>query len=238
MTDLRQRISYTPILLVQLFLGVSLLGGCTARVLPPYPTQAPSSYPYHQVHDGLAIGIKLLTDSQESETYFDTDLLSRGVLAIFISAQNQQAPGTFILLKDRFTLRTAQKEEQTVNYLEQRKSSFSDTALDATVSALKGTSVVAPVVLVGGGWLTGLTLLYGASKIKSPVSSHEDNVRAKFTIEELQLKKISRGEETHGFVYFPRLSGFPGSDQLMLHLEVQNFDSKEVKVFDFVLDGR
>jgi hypothetical protein len=209
-------------------LSVSLvIGGCAAKNLPPYPTQAASSYPYFQVHDGLAIGIKSLTDPQESERYFDVDLLSRDVLAIFVSAENQGAPGTFVLSKDRFTLQTNQKEKQAVSGREQVQSPAS--------------KIVYKTILGIGAILTG-----GASDmfpglpavLFSKIYEEEESVIRKFIDEELFINPIPPGQETHGFVYFLRPPGFPGPGQWVLHLEVKNFDSKEVKVFDFTFNGK
>src|SRR5262245_46186059 len=120
MIDLWQRVpSYMSNVAVWVFLVSLITDGCSAKELPSYPTQKASSYPYFQENDGLAIGIKPLTNPQESELYFDTDLLSRGVLAIFVSAGNRESAKNFLLLKERFNLQTALKEELRVSGREQ-----------------------------------------------------------------------------------------------------------------------
>jgi hypothetical protein len=209
-------------------LSLSLvIGGCAPKKLPEYPAQPPNSYPYSQVQDGLAIGIKPLTDPQESETYFGTDLLSRGVLAIFVSAENQGASGTFVLSKDRFTLQTNQKEEQAVSGREQVQS--------------PARKVVYKTILGIGAILTGgrPDMFPGLPAVLfSKIHEGEESVIRKFIDEELFINPIPHGQGTHGFVYFPRPPGFPGPGQWVLHLEVQNIDSKEGKVFDFTLDGK
>jgi hypothetical protein len=200
---------------------VLLVGGCALKKLPDYPTQSPSSYPYSQVKDGLAIGIKPLTDAQESEKYFDTDLLSRGVLAIFVSAENRESAKNFLLLKDRFTLQTALKDELRVSGREQVNS--------------RGLNTVENI-MTGGAILT-LNTFAGLPfwPIAWGIHAHEERVKTKFVNEELQDKTISSGEETHGFVYFRRPQGFPGPGHWILHLEVQDINTQEVKVFDFTL---
>jgi hypothetical protein len=209
-------------------------GGCTAKKLPPYPTQAASSSPYSQVKDGLAIGIKPLTDSQESEKYFDTDLLSRGVLAIFVSAENQTAPGTFLLLKERFTLQTNQRVEHRVSNLEEGKFPFHDaaqTVVNATGMAMRVLGIITLQAAYGDpGAPFDVVARY--------IGAHEEGVKRKMRIQELQTKTISIGEETHGFIYFPQPPGYPGAEQWALHLEVQDINSKEVRIFDFILNGK
>ena len=204
-----------------------VVGGCTAKKLPPYPTPAPSSYPYFQVKDGLAIRIQPLTDAQESEKYFDTDLLARGVLAIFVSAENQSVPGTFLLLKERFTLQTAQREEHAVSDREQVKSGSLDT--------IQGVTSVVGVAAALTFWGVG-GLPFAA--VAGTIDAHEERVKHKFIVEELQTKTLSLGEETHGFVYFHRPLGYPGSGHWVLHLEAQDLGNKEVKVFDLVLNEK
>lgn len=179
---------------------ILLLGGCLARTLPLYSPQAASSYPYFQVKDGIAIGVKPLTDSQESEKYFDTDLLSRGILAIFVSAENREAPGPFLLLKDRFTLQTDLREEHQVSNREQAGSG----TLATTQNVMDVMAVIGYLGFYGLGGIPFAT-------ISSSINEHEERVKAKFVTEELQAKTISLGEETHGFVYFRRPSGFSWS---------------------------
>lgn len=201
-----------------------LLGGCAAKKLPPYPVQAASSYPYFQVQDGLAIGIKPLTDPQESEKYFDTDLLSRGVLAIYVSAENQGAPGTFVLLEERFTLQTGLREEHQVSDREQPGSS----SLAAAHTVMSGLAAIGSLFYLVGG--------IPFATVAGSINAHEERVKIKFVTEELQAKTISLGEEAHGFVYFRRPQGFPGPGQWILHLEAEDTNSKEVKTFDFILN--
>ncbi|NOT55665.1 MAG: hypothetical protein HOP18_13780 [Deltaproteobacteria bacterium] len=207
-----------------------VVGGCASKKLLDYPAQPPSSYPYSQVKDGLAVSIQPLTSPQESEKYFDTDLSSRGILAIFVSAENQGSPSTFILLKERFTLQTAQREEHAVSDREQVKSGTLDN-LQAATEVVGFAATVGSALFFGLG---GVPFLWGSHKIQS----HEERVKHKFIVEELQTKTLSLGEETHGFVYFHRPPGYPGSGHWVLHLEARDLNSKEVKVFDFVIDGK
>jgi hypothetical protein len=210
---------------------VLLVGGCSrAKELPAYPAQPPSPYPYSQIKDGLAVSIRPLTNPQESETYFDTDLLSRGILAIFVLAENRESSSTFLLLKERFALQAAQSEGHPVSGREQVTSRTLDNIQEAT-KVMGLAAGVASALFFGLG---GVPFYVAAGEIHL----HEERVKHKFTVEELQTKTMSTGEETHGFVYFPRPPGYPGQGQWVLHLEAQDLDSKEVKVFDFVLNEK
>jgi hypothetical protein len=178
---------------------------------------------YFQVKDGLAIGIKPLMDPQESEKYFDTDLLSRGVLAIFVSAENRESAKNFLLLKDRFTLQTAPKEELRVSGRDQVNSR----GLNTVENIMAGAAILTLNTFAG---LPFFPVAWG-------IHAHEERVKTKFVIEELQDKTISLGEKTQGFVYFRRPQGFPGPGQWILHIEVQDTNTQEVKVFDFTLNN-
>ena len=102
MTD-KTRLSYSArCVLGWLLVAVLLSEGCSTKKLPEHPTQPLSSYPYSEVKDGLTVAIQPLTNPQESERYFGTDLLSSGIFAVFVSAENRGSPSTFILLKERF----------------------------------------------------------------------------------------------------------------------------------------
>lgn len=217
---------------------VLLLGGCVAKAkkLPEYPVHPLSSYPYSQVQDGLAVTIEPLTNPQESENIFGTDLLSRGIFAVYVSVENQGAPSTFILLTERFTLQTGQREEHPVFDPAQVKSTTLESVQRATGGFGAVLSAATMCMMLG---LPGYPFIWASDAIQK----QEAEVRHKFWVEALQPgplgaaqpKTISSGEETHGFVYFPRPPGEPGPGHWVLHLEAQDINSKEVKVFDFIL---
>lgn len=206
------------------FLG----GGCTAKKLPAYPTHPVSAYRYTQVKDGLAVAISPLFNPQESETYFDTDLVSRGIVAVLVRVENQSAPSTFLVLKERFALRTGQREESQVSGREQIKPGFLEDALQVGNQLGAG----------GGQGALLLVPLIPVFIVAEKMHVHEERVRRKLLIEEFQTKTISPGEETHGFVYFPLPSGQPRAGQWTLHMEVQDLQSQEVNPFDFVFEGK
>jgi hypothetical protein len=177
--------------------------------------------------DGLAIGVKPLTDTQESERYFDTDLLSRGVLAIYISAENRESPHNFRLLKERFTLQTALKEEARVSDSEQVHS-----------TGLKAVEYILGLAIVSTYGLLAPPLW----PIMRGIDAHEERVKRKFVNEELEHRTMTMamglGDAVHGFVYFRRPPGFPGSGQVVLHLEAKDTNTQEVTAFDFILNGK
>ncbi|MGE0826156.1 MAG: hypothetical protein AB7G75_17110 [Candidatus Binatia bacterium] len=203
------------------------VAGCAGKTLSPYPRQAASSYPYFQEQDGLAIGIKPLTDPQESEKYFHTDLLSRGILAIFVAAENRESPNTFLLLKGQFTLHNALREELQVSDREQAGSS----TLAATQNVMSALAVVGYFGFYGVGALP-------FALVESSIESHEEQVKTKFVTEELQAKTISLGEGTHGFVYFRRPPGYPASGYWVLRVEAMDVTNQKTKIFDFILDKK
>ena len=207
-----------------------LVEGCAAKKLLEYPTQTLSPPPYSQVQDGLAVTIEPLTNSQESENIFGTDLLSRGIFAVYVSAENQEAPSTFILLKERFVLQAGQSTEHTVSGREQVKSGSLD-AIQAATHTVGLAATVASALFFGLG---GVPFAIAAGKM----SSHEEGVKHKFTTEELQPKTISTGEKTLGFVYFHLPPEHRGPGPWTLHLEAQDLSSGEVIAYDFAFDWK
>jgi hypothetical protein len=126
-------------------------------------------------------------------------------------------------LKDRFTLQTALKDELRVSGREQVNSR----GLSTVETIMAGAALLTSTTFAG---LPFWPVAYG-------IHVHEERVKTKFVIEELRDKTIALGEETNGFVYFRRPQGFPGPEQWILHLEVQDTNTQEVKVFDFTLNN-
>ena len=222
MTD-KTRLSYSArCVLGWLLVAVLLSEGCSTKKLPEHPTQPLSSYPYSEVKDGLAVAIQPLTNPQESEKYFGTDLLSSGIFAVFVSAENRGSPSTFILLKERFVLRAGQTDAHDVS----GRGQIEPGAGTAAVAVTSVGFVVAPV------------LMFPALFVATKMLSNEEVVKHNFTVKELQAKTLSAGEETHGYVYFQLPQGHAGPGQWSVHLEAQDLSTKETKSFDFAFDWK
>ncbi len=82
-----------------------LLFGCSVPNLPKYELN-PSNYKLNSiVKDGLSVSIKPLTDKTEIKKYFGTDLLSKKTLPVFVISVNSTTSSSFILFKDKISLR-------------------------------------------------------------------------------------------------------------------------------------
>ncbi len=199
------------------------LNGCSTMKLPEHPVQPANYSPYSQIKDGLAVAIEPLTSSQESEKYFGTDLLSAGILAVFVTAENRGAPSSFLVTKEQFSLREGQAEVHEASRRDQLGSEAAGQTIN-TVGALG--LVIVPIL--------ALPLVFVGSKMTSDATVVKQN----FAVKELQAKTLSSGEEIHGFVYFQLLPGHTGPGQWTVHLEAQDLNTKEVKSFDFTFEWR
>jgi len=199
-----------------------LLEGCATTKLPEPETRPLNSYPYSQVKDGLAVAIQPLTNGQESEKYFGTNLLSNGILAVFVAAENHGSPSSFMLSKERFMLRAGQTEAYGVSGRGQI-----EPGAGTAVAAVGNVGIVVVPVLALPILIVGSNML-----------SNEEVIKHNFTVKELQAKTISDGEETHGFVYFQLLQGHAGPGQWTIHVEAVDLKSKDVKSFDFAFDWK
>lgn len=197
-------------------------GGCAAKKLPEAPAPSVISYPYSQVTDGLAVAIQPLTNGQESTRYFGTDLLSRGIFAVLVSAENRSPQANFLLSKDRFALRAGQTEGSGVSGRGQIASGAGNAvATIGGVATALGALGAAPIAIFG-----------------LKMRSDEEAIKHSFTTKELPTKTLATGEETHGFVYFQLPQGHLGPGQWTLHLEAMDLKSKAVTNFDFVFDWK
>jgi hypothetical protein len=201
---------------------ITVVGGCAAKKLPDPPAPSVVSYPYSQITDGLAVAIQPLTNAQESTRYFGTDLLSRGILAVLVSAENRDSQANFLLSKDRFALRAGQTEGSGVSGRGQIASGAGN-----AVATVGGVGMVVGPLLVAPVAIFGLKMI-----------SDEEAIKHSFTTKELPTKTLAAGEETHGFVYFQLPQGHLGPGQWTLHLEAVDLKSKAVTNFDFVFDWK
>lgn len=167
--------------------------------LPDYEAQPLDHYSNSLVKDGLAISIRPLTDKQEVKKYFGADLLSANIIPVFVLAENRNSSSSFILSKDRISLKTSQSGYGSSPGKEKIGS-------ESTAEALG----VAGVVL--GSLLLGVI----AAKFKSDAGA----IRRNATIKELQTKTISPGKSIHGFTYFELPNNNGSSSKLTMHIEV------------------
>jgi hypothetical protein len=187
-----------------------VLSGCATKKLPEHEMPPLTYYPYSQEKDGLAVAVQPVMSPQESKKYFGTDLLSAGILAVFVTAENRNSPSSFLVSREKFSLRFQQTEASGVSRRDQLRS-----------------EVPGQVVMITGAALS-LPLLFVGTKLISDANVVKNN----FAVKELQAKTLSSGEKIHGFVYFQLPQGQAAAGRT-LHVEIQELTTKQVNSFDF-----
>jgi len=199
-----------------------LQAGCSTMHLPNYEPQGYGHYKNSQVQDGLAVAIHPLTDKEESEKYFGTDLLSGNVLAVFVMAENQSPGANFLISNRQFSLRAEKQDYKGAATYE----GSSETAGQATM--LVGALLLYPVAVAV------LPMLFAGAKM----ISDSTEIKRNFAVKELKTRTISPGEGTHGFVYFQLPANGAVPHRLSVHVEVQELKRKGPVVFDLPFEWK
>ncbi len=201
-----------------IYLYSFLIIGCSAQHLPKYECNSSNNKLNSITQNGLSVSINPLTDKSEIKKYFGTDLLSKKILPVFVIAKNQNFSSSFILFKNRFSLRRKDASLADGPNLS-RAGSSGDVA---------GVVFGATSLLVPGLSLVGLPAFAG---IIAQSNEIEHNILSK----ELQTKTLSPEKTIQGFIFFQITDSGISLDQFCIHLEALNTKTNESKLFDFQL---
>ena len=203
-------LTFRTIIIPALFLML-LLPSCTTLELPDYPAQSFDRFPLSLTKAGLTVAVQPLTDVEEQNKYFGTDLVSNGILPVFVVAHNQSS-FSFLLQKDSFSLGS--------------KKPLADSTSDREKF---GSETGAKTVGLIGAVLIALPLQFLAGKMGSDATVIKQN----FLIKELQTKTLSSGKTAQGFVYFKLHNEPIAQDQWHIHLKSSELQSKQTHTFDY-----
>jgi len=208
--------------LVLLLFSMLLTNGCATLYLQEYKTKKIEEYRYLQAKDGLTVAIYPLTNKEENETFFGIDIANTNILPILVIAENRNASSSFILSKDRCSIKVGAVPTVRVAGREQ------------AVSDGEGQAILLTSVGAIGGLLPFSGAVLGASKIISDASI----IQHSFTVNELQTHTLSPGKVAHGFVYFKLPEENNVSGQWNFHLEAIDLRDKTIRQFDFIFPWR
>jgi len=191
-----------------------LCASCALFLMPAYAQQKFADYPVHAAdsyavkaeNTGLVIGAQPVEDPKEQKVYFDTELIPRGFIPVFIVIENRSKEDSFLFDKSAIT---CGPDEAGISHLEVRsKAERPDVA---------GLSLLAPA----GGFIV-------MAKVNS--ASHvQQNILKK----ELQSKTLSPLASGHGFLYIPAPKNGP---RPKIHLRIPVTKLSAEKPETFVLD--
>jgi hypothetical protein len=200
---------------------ITFLNGCSTPRLPKYEAQPPSQYSYSYVKDGLVVAIHPLMSKQETEKYFGTDLLSANILAVLVVAENQNDSASFILSKDKVSLKAGEATAGSATGHRQVGDPSAGEALGAAANVGALAIVATALVSIPLGLLAG------------DMISDAGVIRRNFTTNELQTKTLSPGQKVQGFVYFQLPAKHNLLPQWAVHIEAVNLSNRGANTFDF-----
>lgn len=83
-----------------------LVAGCAAPLLPQYPSQPLSTYSDVVEVDGLRVAAHPVTNKETLLRYFGDDLVGRGILPVFLVAENRSERESFLIEKERCSIKS------------------------------------------------------------------------------------------------------------------------------------
>ena len=199
-----------------IFIAVLSLHACTTMKIPDYPKSSVNSLPNSITIDGLTIAVQPVTNKEDLEKYFGTDLYSLKIVPIYIVAENANATSSFLLSKEKVSL---QNKKVT--------SSLTEGARTKGKSATGEGMEIASLVFAGG--LAGLALERVGMKMVSDAEVVKCNLGAK----EMQTRTVSPGKSVDGFVYFKLPDEGGGLENWIILIEAKELGSGTIHQFKF-----
>lgn len=182
-------------LCLRFFLTVFLVfsAGCVVEL----PTDTPSTLGqagHLQSLDGLRIGVQALSDPEEIDQYFGTDLLSKRILPVLVVAENSNASSSFLLSDSDFMLGRDDNELLSLSAQTMSGASSAGPTLKSggLVTALAGFAVP-------GLGFAGLPL----ALIGQKVAADDMEIQRNFSLKQFWTRTVTPNRQARGFVYFP-----------------------------------
>jgi len=210
-----------------------LVHGCSAIQLPEYTIQPFDNYESKEIKEDLAIAIQPFTSREDVEKQFGTNLLSGGILPVFLIAENRSSGSSYVLSKDRVALLPGLIPSDRTWIRERLKSdNISDVLTLGAFASLAG-GIAAPGVNV-----LSLPLVFVSNKMEADANAIKYNL----AIKELHTRTVSAGRSVSGFAYFKMPEKGISTATWTLHIEVLDLQSKRFLTFDmpfkFQWDGQ
>ena len=199
------------------FLSLQVIG-CAAMQLSPYQSKPFSSFTNTMPKDNLNIAVQPMTDKNEQEKYFGTALTDKGILPVFIIAENHHSSKSFILNSDLVTL---QNKITKTTYPRPVKTDAASTA---------GGEALQFVLILGPALLPMLIAAYGRKEIADATVTYHGLVD-----KGLYTHTISPGKSVEGFVYFKLPDSKVDLKDLSLIVQASELGTKTVQNFEFTL---
>jgi hypothetical protein len=174
---------------------VFAVASCTPLKIKKPPTQKVSGYKFMAQRNGLSVSIDPYKEEGRLKEFFGGDLLSRGILPVFILVENVSAEDGYIINSDKTSLLTASSVSAKEQVGEGQKNDEVAKARKSFQSANEMASVVPLFGVVGLAFLP-----FGLVSEKK----YRDEIEIRKNLENNQLlpKTIYEGGSQSGFLYF------------------------------------
>lgn len=194
-----------------------LTSGCTTPPhVEPYRVQTFEQYKNVQIQDGVAVAVYPMNNSQEVEKHFGNDILSEGVLPVYVLVENRHATSSFVVSGDKVNLQPpAISFDRTVI----KKDSFGNALFYVSIPLILGIGL--PMFLNAYGRDDG-----------------REDLRYNFEISELARHTLSPGKRVGGFVYFGVPIDPSSAHSRVLTLEIYSLNDGTTKQFKIPIEAR
>ena len=187
--------SFRLVALVTLFAFVFY--GCAHSIQFPYPELKNESDRYQSISSGLRISVDPFTQDEKLDKFFGCDLLSRGVLPVFLVINNLDAEDGYVLINENTRLIT-KYDSNDINTMPSDGQPIDDNrstikTTNSSIGLLWLIPIIGPLIFVG----TLPFMMVGGQKVKN-----EDNIRYNITKKQISERIIYKGDTHSGFIYF------------------------------------
>ncbi len=186
--------------------------GCTTMKVPETKVQATESYQLKAEYEGLLVAAYPVTNKDEIEKSFRTDLLGNGILPVLIIAENRSSSTSFLIAKEKVAV---------VDQDSLRKTSANR---EIPASDKGGESL-----LNIGGVLFSPVLLIAGSKMASDAQVINHNLADKA----FYSRTVGPGQKVYGYVYFQLPQGSAAIERHHVLVEVSDASTGKTVTFDF-----
>ena len=204
----------------------SLAGCATTHIAPVINIERPVDYKLHQEQEGLTIAVHPIDKQEEMLTYFDDDLLKKGILPVLIVAENNNRTQTYLISQEQVSLKVGPTGTTLSSHGSAGVTSSIDDSRDsAGDKVLRGVGIV---LFVGGPLALPLAFIdWGPTE-------HSRAVQHNIISKALQRKTLSQNQKNSGCVYLKLPSN--NSKAATLVVTVEKITGGTPLQFEFVLD--
>ena len=217
------RLCCTDVVLVSLV--CFQVAGCTPMQLAQYQARDLGTYNHLKSNNGLQVVVHPITDKDEQDKYFGTHLTDKGVLAVYVRAENHNPMNSFVLSGDKIALVNLSSKESL------EKANKEDAADPAVGRTLAQVSVIAI-------WFSALILVplaAVAAGVGSQMAVNAAMVQYGVASSELFTRTVSPGKSVDGFVFFKIPDKKINPNEFLLSVQAIELGASATHNFEFAL---